>query len=167
MISKIFLSPLSSLYVNQLSDSILESAPLNRLHPVSLRVFLRQPVPLRFDPLHILLLLDLLLNDVHLLDLVLAPVPLTDLLEVLLLEHAHLPLHHNLVVPLLPRTVHALLVLQVLLLHLLLDVLQGLTRVSPDLTRLVLNVKLMLLNPLPPLLVIFVVEFTLKNDIKG
>jgi hypothetical protein len=69
------------------------------------------------------------------------------------------------VVSLLPRTVHALLVLQVLLLHLLLDVLQGLTRISPDLTRLVLNVKLMLLYPLLPLLVILVVEFTLNEDL--
>jgi hypothetical protein len=54
--------------------------------------------------------------------------------------------------------------LQVLLLHLLLDVLQGLTRVSPDLTRLILNVKLMILYPLLPLLVILMVEFTLNGN---
>lgn len=88
--------------------------------------------------------------------------PLAYLLEVLLLEHADLALHHDLVVLFLARGVDPLLVLLVLLLHFLFDVLHRLPRISSNLPRLVLNVKLVLLNPLPPLLLVFTVQLTLQ-----
>lgn len=88
--------------------------------------------------------------------------PLADLLEVLLLEHANLALHHDLVVLLFTRGVDPLLVLLVLLLHFLLDVLHRLPRISSDLPRLVLNVKLVLLNSLPSLLLVIAVQLTLQ-----
>ncbi len=87
---------------------------------------------------------------------------LADLLKVFLLEHADLALHHDLVVLLLTRGVDPLLVLLVLLLHFLLDVLHRLPCISPDLSRLVLNVKLVLLNPLPSFLLVFTVQLTLQ-----
>ncbi len=129
---------------------------------MSFSVFFGKSFFLRFQFLKILLTLQFFLNDVHLLDLILALVPLADLLEVLLLEHADLALHHNLVVLLLARSVNPLLVLLVLLLYFLLDVLHRLPRISPNLPCLVLNVKLVLLNPLPSLLLVIAVQLTLQ-----
>ena len=97
--------------MHEFSDSILKCAPFHRLQSVSLSIFFSEPVPLGLDPLEVLLALQLLLNDVHLLDLVLAPMSLVDLLEVLLLKHAHLPLHHNLVLLFLPCRIHTLFIL--------------------------------------------------------